>query len=157
MSTWDWILLGGFIFVPESVGLLAARATAESVRDWYPRLRKPAWTPPNWVFGPVWGVMYGVIGGAAYLVYRSGAPGAAAALGVFGLQLVLNVLWSVIFFGRRSIGGGLVEISFLWAAVAATTVLFFRASTAAGWLIVPYLAWVSFAAALNFRVWQLNR
>lgn len=157
MSTTDWLLAGVFIFATESVGLVAARATAASVRDWYPTLRKPPWTPPNWLFAPVWTIMYALIGIGAYVVFTSGSDGRVLALSVFGVQLALNAGWSIVFFGLRSVVGGLVEIAFLWSSVAATMLLFFRIEELAGWLIAPYLAWVSFAAALNLRVWQLNR
>lgn len=143
------------ILLCEGVGVIAAVATQSSVQTWYPTLQKPWFTPPNWLFAPVWIVLYAAMGVAVALVWRLGA-GVQGALVLFALQLGLNAGWSVVFFGMRSIGGGLVVIALLWCAVAATMRAFFLLRPAAGWLLVPYLAWVSYAAALNIGLWRLN-
>jgi len=127
------------------------------VDEWYAALSKPAWNPPNWLFGPVWGVLYLLIAIAAWLVWRkTGLAGAAIPLGLFFLQLVLNAAWSWIFFGRHEIGLALIEILILWIAILATIIGFWRANPVSGYLMVPYLLWVSFASVLNFAIWRLN-
>ena len=125
--------------------------------DWYAALEKPSWNPPNSVFAPVWTTLYVLMGVAAWLVWRRvGVSRRRAALGLFLFQLVLNALWSYLFFGVRSPGFALVEIVFLWGAIVATTIAFWRVSRPAGLLLMPYLAWVGFAAALNLQLWRLN-
>jgi len=132
--------------------------TMPSIPDWYAGFRKPSWTPPGWLFGPVWTVLYLSMAVAAWLVWRRvGLSGAAVPLAVFGIQLALNLVWSFIFFGRNNIGLALVDIVLLWLAILATILAFRQVSTLAGWLLVPYLMWVTFAAALNFSVWNMNR
>jgi benzodiazapine receptor len=147
------------VALPLAVGFVAGRVTAPAVLAWYPALAKPSFTPPSWVFAPVWTVLYVAMGVAAWLVWRRGlaAPGVEEALGVFVLQLALNGLWSVLFFGLRSPAAGLLDIAALWLALLVCTVLFFRQSAPAGWLLVPYVAWVSYAGALNASIWALNR
>ena len=130
--------------------------TARSVNGWYRTLRKPRWTPPDRVFGPVWSVLYTLIGVSGWLIWRRSGRGGVSrsALPAWWLQLALNVVWSAVFFGCRSIGGGLVVIVALLLSIAACAA---RASRPAAALLVPYLAWSSFAAALNWRIWRLNR
>jgi tryptophan-rich sensory protein len=143
----------------EGVGLLAAWATQTSVTTWYPTLTKPSFTPPDWLFAPVWTLLYAGMGVAAVLVWRAdGADRAAVrrALALFGLQLLLNGGWSVAFFWARSPAGGLLVIAALWATLAGTTRQFYRLRRAAGLLLVPYLLWISYAAALNGAIWLLN-
>jgi tryptophan-rich sensory protein len=145
--------------LPFLAGGLGAWATAGSVTDWYPTLVKPSFNPPAWVFGPVWTSLYFLMGLALFLVWERGrqTPGASWAMSLFGIQLGLNALWSVLFFGARSPGWALVDILLLWAALVWTVVLFFRVRKPAGWLLAPYLAWVTFAGVLNFAIWTLNR
>lgn len=142
----------------EVVGLLAAWPTQMSVATWYPTLTKPSFTPPNWLFAPVWIVLYAMMGLAAFFVGRAGMDRSAVrkALGLFGGQLALNAGWSFAFFGARSPGLGLVVIVALWALLVWTTERFFRVRAVAGWLLVPYLLWVSYAVALNMGIWLLN-
>ena len=146
------------VVIAERVGVSGAVATVEAVRDWYPTLEKPWFTPPNWLFGPAWTTLYAMMGVAAYLVWRHGWEQGAvkAALVAYGVQLALNALWSPVFFGLRAPGPGLVVIVALWIAIAVTIVWFGRVSTIAAWLMVPYLAWVTYATALNFEIWRLN-
>lgn len=140
------------------VGVSGSIVTASSVRDWYPGIEKPAWTPPAALFGPVWSALYVMMGVAAWLVWNArDATGRKPALALFGLQLVLNSLWSIVFFGLRSPGWAFVEILFLWAAIVATMWVFLRIRRTASLLLLPYLLWVSFAGALNFTIWSLNR
>lgn len=136
---------------------LGAWLTSRSVTTWYPTLVKPPWTPPDWVFGPVWTVLYVLMAVAAWLVWRERARDAiGSALFLYDVQLALNVLWSALFFGMRSPGAGLIGIVALWAAIAGTLVAFWRIRRLAGWLLVPYLLWVSCAGALNWTLWWLN-
>lgn len=139
-------------------GYIGSVFTASSLLIWYANLEKPSFNPPGWVFAPVWTVLYVMMGVSAYLVWREGLwnKDVKISLGMFGIQLALNVLWSFLFFGLRSPLYALVEISALWAAIAFTAVIFHRVSRTAGLLLVPYLLWVSFAAVLNFSIWKLN-
>lgn len=149
-----WWVLAGFIVVCLAVGGIAGFATAQSVQDWYPTLNKPSWTPPPWLFAPVWTTLYVMMAVAAWLVWTIGS--ARAALALFFSQLLLNLAWSFLFFGARSPALGLIDIVLLWLAIAATIFAFSMKSRLAAFLMVPYLAWVSFALALNTSIWMLN-
>lgn len=136
---------------------LGGLATYPRIENWYAALAKPAWTPPDWVFGPVWTVLYAAMAVAAWLVWRrKGLAGARWPLLLFAVQLALNVAWSWAFFGLKSPGLGLVDIGFLLAAIAATLAAFWKETPWAGLLLVPYLGWCGFAAALNFAIWRMN-
>jgi len=124
--------------------------------DWYASLNRPSYAPPNWVFGPVWTMLYLMMAVAGWLVWKSNAAGRTLALTMFGVQLLLNAAWSVIFFGWHEPGWALLEMSTLWLAILFTIVLFKRHSVIAAVLLIPYLAWVSFAAVLNYGFWSLN-
>lgn len=134
-------------------------ATASSVNTWYQELVKPSFNPPSWLFGPVWTVLYILMGIALFLVWQEVSEGhtSQGALVTFAIQLLLNVLWSFAFFGLRSPLAGLVVIVLLWLAILATILSFYRVSPTAAYLLVPYVLWVSFAAILNFSIWWLNR
>lgn len=149
--------LAVFVFICLGAAALGGIATGPAIDGWYRTLEKPPWRPPNWVFGPVWTVLYLLMAVAAWLVWRSARwRSAAIPLGLFAVQLILNVAWSWIFFRLQLPGWALLELVILWLAIAMTTWAFFRRSSTAGWLMVPYLAWVSFAGALNFEIWRLN-
>jgi tryptophan-rich sensory protein len=152
------IRLVGCIVVCEGAGMLGSIFTAQSVRTWYVGLTKPSFSPPNWLFAPVWIVLYAMMGIALYIVWekRTSQEIPASVLIVFFLQLLLNVLWSFVFFGLRSPLWGFVEIAVLWAAILLTMILFWRISRTAGALLMPYLAWVTFASVLTFSIWKLN-
>lgn len=122
--------------------------------EWYASLNKPAWNPPNWVFGPVWTTLYIMMGVSAWLVWRTGS--ARRALAVFLIQLLLNALWTPVFFGLKQPGAAFAVIVAMWCAIAASIAVFWRHSRVAAALLLPYLAWVSFASALNFTLWRLN-
>lgn len=147
------------VALPVVVGGLSGFATAKGVSEWYPTLVKPSFNPPAWVFGPVWTVLYVMMGGAAYLVWLRGidADGVKPGLAVFIVQIALNGLWSILFFGMRQPGWALAEIIVLWAAIAVTVWFFWRVVPVAGALLLPYWAWVSFATVLNASLWWLNR
>lgn len=163
------------IFVSELAGVIGSVFTASSIPTWYAGLNKPALNPSSWVFGPVWTTLFVLMGIAAWLVWRkldgkqrnggiaAVAPGLSSndkkikiALGIFVGQLVLNTLWSIIFFGLQNPGAAFVEIIFLWLAILATITVFARISRPAAWLLAPYILWVSFASYLNFAIWTLN-
>jgi translocator protein len=125
--------------------------------EWYASLRKPAWNPPNWIFAQVWTVLYAMMAVAAWLVWRRGGfTGQRLALSLFLLQLLFNALWSPLFFGLRNPPLGFLDIVLLWLALLATVVTFWKACLLAGALLLPYLAWVTFASALNLSLWRLN-
>jgi tryptophan-rich sensory protein len=147
------------ILISQAAGGIGSIATVSSVSTWYAELEKPWFNPPSWVFGPVWGLLYTLMGVAAWLVWRKGAanPLVRTALVLFAVQLVLNALWSWLFFGARLPFVAFVELVVLWAAIIVTTIWFFRVSTPAGVLMIPYILWVSFAAVLNFHIWWLNK
>ncbi|MEM8685633.1 MAG: TspO/MBR family protein [Pseudomonadota bacterium] len=148
-------LLGWFV-VSFAASALGARASI-SASTFYAELTQPAWSPPAWVFGPVWTVLFAMMAISAWLVWRCGGFAAhRIALLLFFLQLGLNVLWSWLFFAWRMGGPAFAEVLLLWAAILATIVAFFRVKPLAGLLLVPYLLWVSFASALNFALWQSN-
>jgi len=147
------------VALPLAVGGLSGYATARGVSTWYPTLIKPSFNPPAWVFGPVWTLLYIMMGIAAFLVWRRGldADGVKIALTVFAIQLALNGLWSILFFGLQAPGWALAEIILLWMAIGTATLLFWRVDPTAGLLLLPYWAWVSFATVLNASLWWLNR
>jgi benzodiazapine receptor len=149
-----WLALLVLLILCFAVAGAGGLATAPSIPNWYAGLAKPSWTPPGWVFGPVWSVLYLSMAIAAWLVWRRGDP--VVPMMLFGIQLVFNAAWSWLFFGLHSPAAAFIDIVLLWLAIAATTVVFWRRSTLAGTLFVPYLMWVSFAAALNFAIWRLN-
>lgn len=153
-----WLALAGFVALCFAVAALGGWATASALETWYPALAKPSWTPPNAIFGPVWTVLYLAMAVAAWRVRRAAGPdGARGPLAAFAVQLALNLAWSIGFFGLRSPGLGVAIIVPLWAAIWVTLRRFQRADPVAGWLMAPYLTWVTFAAALNAAVWWLNR
>jgi tryptophan-rich sensory protein len=152
------LTLAVFVLLPLLVGAIGALFTTPAIPIWFATLAKPWFAPPNWLFAPAWTVLYILMGAASFLIYqkREIDPRADGALKVYGLQLFLNLLWSVIFFGLRSITGGFIVIVLLWVLIVVTIRRFHTISPAAGMLLVPYIAWVTFAAILNFGILQLN-
>ena len=125
---------------------------------WYERIRKPPWRPPNWLFGPVWFVLYCMIAVSGWMVWRAAPPDQVSfPIALYGIQLLLNACWSYCFFGLRRPGLALLEMSLLWIAIAATMAAFVSISELAALLLVPYLLWVSFAWVLNHAIWRLNK
>ncbi|MEX0917874.1 MAG: TspO/MBR family protein [Candidatus Paceibacterota bacterium] len=158
MHTKDWWILLGFIIISQAAGLIGSVFTASAIPEWYATLTLPAFAPPNWIFGPVWTTLYVFMGIAAFIVWRNrhAFPGKRAALTVFFIQLALNAVWSIIFFGLQNPGAAFLEIIALWIAVATTLIMFARFSRTAAVLLVPYLLWVTFAGYLNYSIWILN-
>ncbi|HET9066152.1 MAG TPA: TspO/MBR family protein [Gemmatimonadales bacterium] len=154
-KTRDVAGLAGWVIV----AFTAAAIGSQFMPDvWYESLAKPSWNPPNSVFGPVWTVLYTMMGTAAWLVWRRGGfRGGSVALVLFGSQLVLNAAWSYLFFGAHYIGYALLDIVALLVLIVMLIWRFGRIDRRAGWLMVPYAAWVAFATALNASIWQLNR
>ena len=146
------------VVVCAGIGALSGIATANSVNDWYLTLNKPPFNPPNWLFAPAWTLLYTLMGIAAALVWHKGLdnPLVKSALGIFAIQLALNALWSILFFGMQNPTIALVEIIILWGMILWTILKFNKVNKTAGWLLVPYLAWVTFATVLNASIVYLN-
>lgn len=146
------------IIICEAAGLIGSVFTAPAIGTWYAGLNKPIFNPPNWLFAPVWTLLFLLMGVAAYLVYEKGwsAPGVPRALILFAVQLVFNILWSVLFFGMKLPFYAFIEIVILWGLILLNILEFYKISQPAGLILIPYLAWVSFAAALNLAIFRLN-
>jgi tryptophan-rich sensory protein len=145
------LALVGFIVITFCAPLLSVGSMPG---EWYAALIKPEWNPPAWLFGPAWTLLYTLMAVAAWLVWKR--VGFSRPLAFYFVQLALNAAWTPIFFGAHQLGWALAEIVVLWTAILTTLLSFRRVSPAAGWLFVPYLAWVSFATFLNFTLWRLN-
>lgn len=172
-----WPSLVTALLIPFLAAAIGGVATQRTVDGWYQTLRKPAWNPPAWLFGPAWTLLYLLMGIASWLVWQKGTkaghnrnePLASRmeiqqqstainqALAWYGVQLVANVLWPLLFFGARRIRLALVELLVLWTLIAGTALQFYRIRPLAGELLLPYFAWTSFAAVLNATIWRLNR
>lgn len=149
LAIWIVVCVGG--------GALTGIATAGGDSEWYRNLQKPAWTPPSWVFAPVWTTLYAAMGISAWLVWRRGGWRAQRTpLSAFVVQLAFNFSWSFFFFGMQRIALALADIVLLWIAIVATLTLFARVDRLAAWLLAPYLAWVTYAAALNAAIFAAN-
>lgn len=147
----------GFLAVCYAAAGVGVLLSWDAIPTWYVGLNKPSWNPPNWVFGPVWMVLYTMMAIAAWRVWKQGDQrGARLALGLFWFQLVLNVAWSGVFFGLRQPDWAFLEIVILWLAILATALAFRKFSRFAFWMMIPYLAWVGFAAVLNLTIWRMN-
>ena len=150
----EWVALALFFVACFAVAGLGSLATNPEIPTWYAKLKKPSWTPPNWLFGPVWSVLYAAMAVAGWIVWKR--EGWRVALTFFAAQLALNLAWSFIFFKFHNTGLAFAEIVLLWAAILATAISFAPVSKIAAALFVPYLIWVTYAAALNFSIWRLN-
>jgi tryptophan-rich sensory protein len=148
-----WALLGfaAAVTVAAAIGVIGVTGTAAE----YERLRQPTWAPPSWVFGPTWTVLYAMIAIAGWLVWKK--AGFTLALWLYAGQLALNAIWTPLFFGAGRYGLAFADIVLLWALIGATVVTFWRIRRDAALLMLPYLAWVSYAGALNLAIWLLNR
>jgi len=154
-SVHSLFVLLSFLVFTLTVGFLAGQVTAPNIPSWYNALAKPSFNPPSWVFAPAWTALYVLMAVAAWRVWRLKGF-RTPALGLWLVQLGLNFAWSFIFFGAHAPAPAFAELILLWLAIGATLVAFRRIDRLADWLLVPYLAWVSFAGVLNFWVWQLN-
>ncbi len=146
------------IVVCFSAAAIGGIATTSSVGGWYAEIDKPTWNPPDWIFGPVWTLLYLMMAISAWLVWKNSTlESSRFALGWFAFHLLLNVLWSVLFFGLQQPGWAVAEIIILWISIVITIALFYGHSKLAAGLLVPYLCWVTFAAVLNYSIWSLNQ
>lgn len=149
-----WLGLAGWLLLVYAVAFVASQFEPGA---WYEQLRQPPWNPPDWLFGPVWSVLYTLMAIAAWLVWKQkGFAMAQLALTLFIVQLLLNGAWSIIFFGLQAPGWAFAEIVVLWTAILATILAFWKENRLAAYLMIPYLLWVTYAAALNASIWQLN-
>ncbi len=139
----------------EAAGIVGSVFTISAIPSWYAALQKPWFTPPNWLFAPVWLVLYFLMGVALYMLWGKGRQSRAALI-AFGIQLVLNVAWSAVFFGAHELFYGFAVIAALWLAILATVAFCYRVSRSAAALLIPYVLWVTIASALNYYVWVLN-
>lgn len=154
MKKTDWIKLIISIIICQLAGGIGAIFTAESVGTWFLTLNKPSFNPPAWVFAPVWTTLYLLMGIALFLIWKNKNTGFAVT--VFIIQLILNSLWSFLFFGFRNIQYAFIEIILLWLTILLCIILFYKISKTAALLLVPYIIWVSFASALNYELMRLN-
>jgi len=144
------------IAIPLAVGAVAGFFTQQGVNTWFTTIQKPSWNPPSWIFAPVWTTLYVMMGIAFYLVWKQDSTAKRPAITLWSLQLVLNFLWSFIFFYWHHIGWALVDIICLWVLILLTIFAFARISKTAAWLLVPYISWVTFATLLNYAIYHLN-
>lgn len=146
------------IVICQLAGLIGSLFTMSKIPTWYMTLNKPELAPPNWLFGPVWTTLFVLMGIALYMVWKQGTDkkDVKIALYVFGTQLILNVLWSIIFFGIENTGAAFIEIISLWISILLSIIYFYKVNKVASYLLLPYIAWVSFASYLNFMIWMLN-
>ena len=146
------------LFFTVGLGLLGGLFTAPEIHGWYLHLNKPVWNPPNWLFAPVWTLLYVLMGIAFYLVWKTPAAKDTRrwAMIIFIAQFALNMLWSFIFFRQHRMGWAFADIVLLLLAIFCTIIAFSRIHTTAAWLLVPYICWVSFASILNYTIWQMN-
>ena len=151
-----WLPLLGFVGAAFLAGAIGSWATFENVRSWYPSLNKPAWNPPNWIFGPVWTALYILMGVAIWRVWRTPVPAAPRLVRVYFVQLFFNALWSVLFFGLKQPVWALADIGVLWLLLVWVQRGLWRIDRPAGWLWLPYVLWVGFATALNTAIVRLN-
>jgi benzodiazapine receptor len=146
------------ILICQLAGFIGSIFTAPAIPNWYAQLKKPSFTPPSWLFAPAWITLFFLMGISLYLIWNRGLERGEVktALFIFTIQLILNILWSFLFFGLKSPLLGLVDIVLLWFAILVTILSFYRISPKAAFLLIPYILWVSFATLLNFSIWQLN-
>jgi len=146
------------IVICQLAGIIGSIFTTPAIPTWYANINKPTFRPPNWVFAPVWTTLFLLMGIALFLIWKKGLDKKEnrIAFSIFIFQLILNTLWSVLFFGMKSPFAAFMEIIFLWVAILTSIILFFRISRLAGALLIPYILWVSFASILNFSIWKIN-
>jgi benzodiazapine receptor len=146
-----------FLFITFLAAFVGNYFTMPSIPTWYASLNKPSFSPPNWLFGPAWTVLYILMTVSAFLIWQKREnPQTKKALTFYFIQLTLNTLWSIIFFGWHNLGLAFAEIVFLWFFILLTLINFYKVKKLTGILFIPYILWVSFAAILNFAIWQLN-
>ena len=152
----DWKKLIISLFICQLAGIIGSIFTSPSIPVWYASLAKPTFTPPSWLFAPAWITLYFLMGLSLYLVWTKGLQKNKIPVYVFGFQLALNSLWSILFFGLQNPAAAFIEIIILWFAILASIILFYKVDKRAAYLLVPYIAWVTFASLLNYSIWMLN-
>ncbi|XP_063402911.1 translocator protein-like isoform X1 [Mytilus trossulus] len=156
----EYIAPVGATLLPHIGGVLGGFVSRKNMKTWFEHLEKPSWKPPNWVFGPVWTTLYTSMGYASYMVWRDGGGfngEATLPLALYGSQLALNWAWSPLFFGAHKIGASLIEMGFLWGTAGACGYAFGTINRTAGLLFIPYMAWLTLATALTYRIWKDNK
>ncbi len=158
MKKKDYLILTSSIAVCLAAGVIGSLFTVTGQGTWYGALNKPVFNPPDWIFAPVWTMLFILMGLALFLVWRQGwrKEGVLNGVKMFFVQLAFNIVWSYFFFGLKDPHLAFLEIIALWLAIAASIIAFYRVDRRAAWLLFPYLAWVSFAAFLNYNIWRLN-
>jgi tryptophan-rich sensory protein len=157
LASRDWAALAIFLALSFAAAFIGGLFTSASVNGWYQTINKPTWTPPSWIFGPVWTLLYLSMALAAWLIWRRrDDANVTAALTLFVIQLALNAAWSAFFFGWQNPKLAFGDIVLLWSAILAAMIAFWRITAISGWLFAPYVLWVTFAAALNLAIWQMN-
>lgn len=146
------------VCVCQLAGLIGSLATFSAIPTWFVTLKKPSFSPPNWLFGPVWTILYTLMGVSLFLVWQKRGTDKMVwpAIIIFLVHLGVNALWSIIFFGLKNPGWAFLEIIVLWLMIVISMILFYRIDKVACWLLLPYLLWVSFASVLNYSIWKLN-
>lgn len=158
MKKIDLLKVAGFVLLCQLAGVIGTFFTFSAIPEWYAYLNKPSFSPPNYLFGPVWTTLYTLMGISAYLVYKKGTKkkNTKEALNIFWIQLALNSLWSIIFFGMKNPTLAFIEIIIMWIAILITIIKFYPISKTSAYCLVPYIIWVSFALVLNFSIVTLN-
>jgi benzodiazapine receptor len=144
------------IFICEFAGIIGSIFNIKSIPKWYSKIKKPSFNPPSWIFGPVWTILYLLMGISLYLVWNSGKITTLVII-IFSIQLILNMVWSFLFFGIKKPGYAFAEIILLWISIISMMFVFYQISNIAGLIQIPYLMWVTFASVLNFSLWKLNK
>jgi tryptophan-rich sensory protein len=159
MKLMDAVVLAVLVIVCLGVGFIGSATTVQNIPTWFANLNKPFFAPPNWLFGPVWTLLYIFMGVAAFLVWQKGIKNNSVrvALLIFLVQLILNAVWTPLFFGLHWLLIAFIELVVLWLFILWNIITFYRVSPAAGLILLPYILWVSFASVLNFSIWWLNR
>ncbi len=151
------IILILFILICQSVGIIGATFTMSSLDNWYRTIQKPSWNPPDWIFGPVWTTLYAIMGFSMWTIWKNRATQKISwCIIIFIIQLLLNGIWTPLFFGLKNPALALIDIMFLFSAIIATIIIFYKVNRLASLILIPYLLWVGFATILNYHLWKLN-
>ncbi|HEY1020075.1 MAG TPA: TspO/MBR family protein [Sediminibacterium sp.] len=157
MANFNWVKLVLSVLFTVGIGSLGGIFTISEIPGWYAGLQKPSFNPPNWLFGPVWSMLYLLMGISFYLIWKQPVSTVRnVGLTLFVIQFILNFFWSIIFFNQHLIAAAFLEMVFMWIFILLTIIWFAKLSPTAAWLLVPYLCWVSFATVLTAAIWKLN-
>lgn len=157
MANFNWVKLVVSVLFTVGIGSLGGLFTISEIPGWYAGLQKPSFNPPNWLFGPVWSMLYLLMGISFYLIWKQPVSAVRnVGLTLFVIQFILNFFWSILFFNQHMIAAALLEMVFMWIFILLTMIWFAKLSPTASWLLLPYLCWVSFATVLTAAIWKLN-